>query len=281
MDPAGPPAFAEAAQARSVPGPTRKWSRRRIGLTVGPVLGVVVVVLLVASTWLTGWGVFFHWSCASGKTVDSQVEWVPFILLNAPFGGNVSGLASIPSGFIGNWPPITAEGAGIRNGSFGGLFHRLIVNVSEDANETVWGPGASVRCGQSFAVSLVFDYDTYSGMMGNWGNWSDSNEPHTFVLATGNGESSAYFDNGFTIANAKSVSTCNSSQESLPVRSTGFNIWLSFAIEGKPTSVPYLLPFPLVYHYYFPANFGTWQVDNLSAPGGPGGGWAFSYAPCP
>jgi len=29
--------------------------------------------------------------------------------------------------------------------------------------------------------------------------------------------------------------------------------------------------------YWFPPDFGTWQIDNLSAPGGPGGGWAFNF----
>lgn len=240
----------------------------------------VAIVGLFVPTVIGGWAPLVHWSCVTGGTVDSQVTWVPVTLINAPYGGYVAGNATIPPGSIGNFP-ISGEGAEIINGSFGGVFERLFANISEGTNETVWGPGLSARCGQRFAVSFASDYLSYSGMMGNEGNWSDINEPHTFVYATAKGESSAYFDNGFTGSNAGNVTTCGLSQKSLFVHSSGFNIWLNFEVHGQPTTVPYLLPFPQSYHYWFPGNFGAWQVTNLSAPGGPGGGWAFSYSPCP
>ncbi|MGC2034334.1 MAG: hypothetical protein WA761_02675 [Thermoplasmata archaeon] len=60
----------------------------------------------------------------------------------------------------------------------------------------------------------------------------------------------------------------------------GLPVKLLFTENEQNFSVPYVLPFTEQYTYTFPANFGTWQVDNLSAPGGPGGGWAFSYSPC-
>jgi len=257
------------------------WTRRRKIVVVGTAVACVVVAGLFVPTAIGGWAPLLHWSCVSGGTVGSQVAWTPIILANAPYGGYVSGNATIPPGSIGNFGGITGEGSEIGNGSYGGVFERLFANVSENTNETVWGPGSSVRCGQRFSVTLASDYASYEGGMGNLGNWSDSNEPHTFVYATDNGEFSAYFDNGLTAPNMGNISTCDSPQKSLYMHSSGFGIWLDLSIHGKSTTVLDTLPFPGAYHYWFPANFGTWQVDNLSAPGDPGGGWAFSYSPCP
>lgn len=259
--------------------PRQSWPARHQRILVAGA-GIVVLAVLAASTWVGGWGAVAHSTCVSGGTVDSTLVWTPVILVNAPYGGYGTGFATISPGVIGNmW--IAGEGSGIPNGSYGGVFEWVFANVSENANQSVWGPGANVRCDQKFTVSLVSDYNAYSGMMGNQGNWNDSNEPHTFTYASDNGEPSAYFDNGYSIPNEPNISTCGTGQRSLPVQSAGFTVWLNFTIQGRLTAIPYYLPFPLDYHYTFPAQFGTWQVDSLSAPGGPGGGWAFNFVgPC-
>jgi len=68
---------------------------------------------------------------------------------------------------------------------------------------------------------------------------------------------------------------------SLPVRTLGLSVSFRIDLGNQSFWIATELPFTEQYHYSFPANFGTWQVDNLSAPGGSGGGWAFSYSPCP
>ena len=178
------------------------------------------------------------------------------------------------------------------NGSVAGVFLHAWVNESENSNETALGPGPNSMCEQKYAISasVYFSKDPLSGVvvasvLGKGGHLSDVGEPQmynfsSYANSTTDGLTPR-FDNGFTSANGGNVSTCNSTFQSVPVHSTGLTVWLTATIGGRFTTVPYWLPFPQVYQYYFPANFGTWQVDNLSAPGGPGGGWAFDYTgPC-
>jgi hypothetical protein len=78
------------------------------------------------------------------------------------------------------------------------------------------------------------------------------------------------------------VSTCGSSTASLWVTSHYLTLWYRFSTGQGSATVSFTAPESGAgFHYSFPADFGMWQVDNLSSPGGPGGGWAFSYAPCP
>jgi hypothetical protein len=261
-------------------------SRSRIGWTLGVGSIAVVLALIVASTWVGGWGALAHQSCVSSGIVSSQFVWLPTILVNSPYGGSASGNASFPPGFIRGWPFSGNGMSGPSNGSVGGAFLHVEINVTEDHNETVWGPGANDHCGQNFAMASSISFNgssVYSGVLGNRGNSSDVDEPHgyNFTFPSTPSDSTPYFDNGFTQSNEVGVTTCGTGPESLPMRSPGFTVWLTFAVHGELTVAPYTLPFPQVYHYYFPGDFGTWQVDNLSAPGGPGGGWAFSYSPCP
>jgi hypothetical protein len=257
-----------------------------VGTTLGVALGAVAVLFLVSSTWLTGWGVVAREVCFSSGAVGSQVVWIPAILMNAPYGGYVSGNATIREGVIGNSGGLGyADGTDASNGSVSGLFVHVLANVLQNSNMTVWGPGANSRCSRGLTVTTSVYFgspsgEVYSGTLGNRGNMSDASEPHMYNFTAASGDSTAYFDNGFSQVNRLSVSTCNGSGDWVPVNSKGITMWFTFTIHGKATLVDYLLPFPQAFHYYFPANFGTWQIDNLSAPGGPGGGWAFSYSPC-
>ena len=101
--------------------------------------------------------------------------------------------------------------------------------------------------------------------IGSASNFSDSGETN---LSQFTGSSPLYFDNAFSAANAVSVSTCGGPAESLPGKSQSVTAWVPFSIYGRVTTLPLTLPFPQVFRYSFPADFGTWQVDNLSAPGG-------------
>ena len=147
-------------------------------------------------------------------------------------------------------------------------------------NQTVWGPGANAPCSGPYQMGLFANGPRFGDipLMGP-GNFSDKSEP----TSLGPWNSNITLQNGFAQPNAANVTTCGGSARSVPgVTSTFLTQWVSFIEGGQTHTVA--LPVPLiesVYHYLFPANFGTWQVDNLSAPGGPGGGWAFNFvAPC-
>jgi hypothetical protein len=262
----------------------RKANTHRRVLVVG-LLAILVGALLVP-TWAGDWAPIVHWSCASSGEVASQVVWIPLILLNAPYGGYVSGNATVVMGVIGNDSGLGyADGTESTNGSVSGLFVHVLANASKNSNDIVWGSGSNARCSHEFTVATSVYFggpsgEVYSGILGNSGNVSDSQEPHAYNFSANSGDSTAYFDNGFSRANVESVSTCDTGGNWVAVDSTGLSMWLSLPIDGKITAVNYLLPFPQAFHYYFPPNFGSWQIDNLSAPGGPGGGWAFSYSPC-
>lgn len=77
------------------------------------------------------------------------------------------------------------------------------------------------------------------------------------------------------------VSTCGSGPVFRNLTSDRITVGVPFTYHGVNETVNVTLPALNSYGYVFPADGGTWAVDNLSAPGGPGGGWAFSYlGPC-
>ncbi len=88
------------------------------------------------------------------------------------------------------------------------------------------------------------------------------------------------FENGFQSANAPIVSTCGEPAQTVELTEENMEVRFAFRTDSGNVTLPYLLPFAQQYSYSFPGDFGTWQIDNLSAPGGFGGGWAFSYLPC-
>jgi len=167
-----------------------------------------------------------------------------------------------------------------------GSFFTVNATVYAQSNVTTWGPGTNSRCSQPFSIGLSSPsiYALAGGGILGVNNTSDANEPSYALIYEGtpNQIHSLTFDNSFGVANAANISTCGGPARSLPlVLSNYLNVWFPVTIRGQNLTVPYTIPVTESYHYIFPADFGTWQVDNLSAPGGPGGGWAFSYSPCP
>lgn len=144
---------------------------------------------------------------------------------------------------------------------------------------TTQGLGASVPCTQSLKAAAAPAGGASSGIpIMRPGNHSDVLEPS--ILYPGWSDVIT-FANGFTAANSPDVSTCGDPARAVPVNSTYLTLWVNFNFQGIHTV---LFHMPLIeeeFVYSFPANFGTWAIDNLSAPGGPGGGWAFDYlGPC-
>lgn len=152
------------------------------------------------------------------------------------------------------------------------------VTVFSANNQTVLGPGTNARCSGPYQVALFAHGAEYGDISLAGPNVSDRNEPT--ILGPWN--SNLSFQNGFAQPNTANVTTCDATATSAPgVISKFLTLWVTFSETGHSHTVSFRTPLvETVYHYWFPANFGTWQIDNLSAPGGPGGGWAFSYSPC-
>lgn len=262
-------------------------SRRQTASVVIAIVAFAAVAGLLLPTALGGWGPVLHWACVRGGPMAFTTVWAPAILVNAPYGGSASGNATIPAGVIANGTLFgIADGTDASNGSFAGVFFHLRAQLFPQTSELEWGPGRNDRCTDSEGVGLATDFNgtqVYSGILGGTGNWSDAAEPHEFDIHPGPGvyAETVYSSNAFRGANSKPVSTCGGAAQSLPAVARGPTVLMSFLDQNRVTTIAFSVPFPEVFHYYFPANSGTWQVDNLSAPGGPGGGWAFSYSPCP
>jgi len=142
----------------------------------------------------------------------------------------------------------------------------------------VLGPGPNKPCSLPFAVVLhpIGNPSTGITILGP-GNYSDQSEPNVLFPGQSN---SIEFSNGFTDANAPSISTCGAPAREIPLVSSHLSLWVLFSSNGVNRTVEFTVPVVTDFSYWLPADFGTWQIDNLSAPGGPGGGWAFSYTSC-
>ncbi len=88
------------------------------------------------------------------------------------------------------------------------------------------------------------------------------------------------FHNGFELPNSPPIDTCGGAGVDRVVTSSYLRLSFGVSVSGLNFTLPFTLPFVQTFAYAFPADFGVWQIDNLSAQNGPGGGWAFSYAAC-
>ena len=276
--------FPSTPSPTEIPGEVLRKSHRRVKTGLFLVLITVAVVTAVfLPTILGGWAPVLHYTCVDGKLVVGDLfVWLPAILINSPYGGRGLGVATLPNGT--QWGPFNLYSVGAANGSANWGGFGAYVNITQLVNQTVWGPGPNVRCGEGYTVSARYEGGIYlgGGLLPN-GSQSDLQEP-TLLGFTPHplGQANVSVDNAFHSANAPDVSTCSGSSLAPPaVHSAGFVIRVPVTPNQVGPLAEYSLPFVGLFHYWFPANFGTWQVDNLSAPGGPGGGWAFNYlGPC-
>jgi len=251
--------------------------------------------VLVTSSWIGVWGPLFHSECAEDEVATSGAFYLPLGLTNSPYAGRASVNSTSPmnaSMGYGSSSGYQTVGGTVANGSVWGGFVLEEMVVDRLSNITELGAGSSVHCSREFAYTLQIllpnvgyeilgpIFDTPWGPEFGTGGYSDVGEPLMYNFTTSPGNSTSLFRQGFNQANAPPVSTCDGPAQTIPVSIHGLTTWISFAWEGRNYSVPTTIPLVEDFSYYFPSDFGTWQVENLSAPGGPGGGWAFSYSPC-
>jgi hypothetical protein len=259
---------------------------RRWRVVAIPMIAVLVFAALVIPGFVGGWAPLFHSACTIGKTVIREQLYAPAILANSPYGGLVFDNGTLPASLPGapGYPnAFSTLGAPAWNGTAAGAFFAVNLTIYQSENVTAWGPGANSHCNQPY----LFEYDP-PNVSGGGGGVAFGPIPTPSHLSD-NGEATSedmalrtfIFSNGFTSSNAPNITTCGGAGQSLSIGSPSFTVRAPLELTGENTSASVILPFPGSFHYVFPANFGIWQVDNLSAPGGPGGGWAFSYSPCP
>jgi len=259
-------------------------------ILTGVVLGIVVVLAGLAGTW----NPTVHSECKKGELLTNSTMWMPLSLLNTPSGGagyvNSSSPADLfsPSSIQGFY----TFGGGETNGTVWGAFWKVSVSVFPTSNQTVWGPGPDARCNRPFEL-LIVSVSPAQGYIGGIFLWpgapqfgpnetSDRGEPAQLNFSASPGDSSALFSNGYSGPPNAGIDTCGGSALSIETTSTFLNVRIPISTGGKSSTVLMTLPLTQHFHYVFPASYGSWGVDNLSQPGGPGGGWAFDYlGPCP
>lgn len=269
--------------------PTRRWpgySRGQAWAIVGLAALLVVGGLVLVPTFLTSWGAAAHWTCASGTVTDQEVDaWIPDVLVNSPYGGSASGVGVLPAGFPGGLSVPYGVGTSASNGSAYGAFFEVNLSYADDVSDLALGPGANVRC------ALPLQVDVRPPLQGggtatpidkpsNLSDMSEARNATIFAGLLGAVPSPAWFNNSFSQPNGASVSTCGLPAQTASVRTFGLRLSFPITVGNRSYSLPFVLPATELFTYRFPGNFGTWEIDNLSAPGGPGGGWAFSYVPC-
>lgn len=288
--------FAPLRLSEAIPAEERagflRWAvrslRKRRWWVIPAVCASAILTALFAPTLGSGWAPVLHVECAQGSEVVQTPIWTPAVVANSPFGGKVYDNGTIPPyipgspGYPNDW---SALGAPAWNGTAAGAFFAANVSIFHSRNVTTWGPGANVRCEVPYLAQFlppspggpVPCCGDLFGPISTPNATSDRGEAST----AGFSGPDFYFNNSFTVPNRPSLSTCGLPGRWAYAADSHFTVWASAVVGGHSSFVPVVLPFAVSFQYWFPPNFGTWQIDNLSAPGGPGGGWAFSYSPCP
>lgn len=260
--------------------PAMPWSRRRRWAVLGIVIALAVVTGLLAPTVVGSWVPVLHWSCQDQTTVNRASIEVPSLLVNSPYGGWAAANVASPFGFLPSG--VLSMGTGPSNGSAAWAGYLSIVTVFSTRSILVAGPGINAPCDQPYRVRLTPSGDLSQGIpiLGD-GNRSDANETSILFPNAATPYNNITFDNSFHAPNQAEITTYGSTAKSIPVGSSYLTLSYSFRVGHQNQTVAFSSPMTeSLFHYWFPADFGTWQVDNLSTPGGPGGGWAFSYSPC-
>lgn len=249
-------------------------------LTSGSIaVGAGLAVAITLTSLAGNLNPFEHIVCTDGSQVyTTGTVQLPGVLLNSPYGGSVHGNVSFPA--FGLPGVIESMGTSDFNGGADWAGYGANVTVLTVENHTSNGLGRNSPCTQAFRVEVTPEGGGSGGIsiMGP-GNTSDIDEPP--VLPSGV-PGNISFDNGFRLSNSANVSTCGGRAVNLTTISTHLTAWMSWSRAGQNHTLEFDVPFiEEQFIYGFPASLGTWAVDNLSAPGGPGGGWAFDYlGPC-
>ena len=238
---------------------------------VAVVIGAGVGTGLLA-TWAT---VGAPTQCVASRAAQNLTTLTPYLIVNSPYLGHANGTWTRYE----NTSTTTVKVAGTigsANGSVDYLFQGTTWTVW--TTERIGNPSGS--CAGVFAVtSTEYGFSLTYASATNFTNDSqaqqesgDGSPPYT----TGGPFDPLYFNDSF-YRTGRTVDTCGGFAQTMSVGSDHIDLELPFVYQGVHRIAHITLAEFTNFTYSFPANGGVWAVDALSGPGGPGGGWAFSY----
>ena len=233
-----------------------------------------------------------HYACVPGPQLASQFNWTTDLFWNAPYGGSV--YARAYSGYG------SAGGMESRGGEVSMEFGQHQYNLTSVSRVLESGLGPSPQCPSYEVTSApnLAPWQQSGGCVGcqllGPGNMSDAGVPTQFnmsVWGPGPGITSVIFHDAYVTDNDGEVSTCGRGATEINLTSTSIDYQIPFVSHAGVIlidSIAYGLPpasspgWGENFTYFFPADFGIWQIDNLTmGPNASGFGLAFSYSPCP
>jgi hypothetical protein len=257
-----------------------------VGAAAGVGIGIVLVLLLATSSPMPG----EHYACVRGSLAATEYNWTPEVILNSPFGGE---------GVMTYQDPLGAGGGPAQNGISTVTFDMVEWNLTNVDRTLVLGIAPSAPSCPSYDVTSSRHsppWQTAGGCAGceilGYGNVTDAVEPTQFnlSLAGSAGVTSVIFHNEFTAQNDGIVSTCGGPFQELSTTASNLAFQVPFSTPhgelrfNETVYTAFGFPsgsYSANFTYAFAADFGTWKIDNLSlGPNAPGGGLAFSFAPC-
>ncbi len=254
----------------------RKLTGRRILFAVIAaavlVAAIAVVPLVVAS-----WSLVAHYDCGAGAVVATRNLWSPVVLVNSPYGGFANGTRTNPIP-LGTSRMTTSA----TNGTAMGLFEMKEWSIAPWVRVLVAGPGTNAVCtGFVAAGNLSARYlEVVALPSPNTTSDAGQSAPLSFADLFGNVHSSVLSDNGYSESDLV-VTTCGRGSVAMATRASRITVGIPFSLDGSSYTASATVDAALNYTYSFPANFGTWSVDDLNVGAhAPGGGWAFSFTPC-
>jgi hypothetical protein len=228
-----------------------------VGLVVGSSLTVITYEL------------YDSLRCSQGPIVaqfDSTLT--PRLLLNSPYNGSATGTVPIDNGTL----QLTLSAN--NSGGAWGLFESMNWSVrSAHSSQRL-----TIPCNELFYASAQDRWSSTTLPLFNSTTpyyLNDSAEPRS-VQSDEFGEPTLVFFNQF-YSTTSVLSTCGRNASTQSVLSSHISFGLQFEFDGSLRLLAVTLTITTEYQYVFPADAGSWDIDNLSASGGPGGGWAFSY----
>jgi hypothetical protein len=242
--------------------------RERVGLAI--LVGALAAVPLP----LVAYGVFVPGCVQGGEVATLAGALVPLVVANSPIDGTAIGYHIVHNGSS----TVTTGFGGAENGTVWAYFEYENWTIFREAP----GLDGPVSCSSQFVAVAV---DEGSGLITpvpvvTIVNFTNDSAAPTYSGSNSSGVPIVYYYSDF-YNETTSISTCGEPGRTLTTQSIRENIGLGFDFQGAWHILPIELSVDTAYKYHFDGNSGTWAIDNLSEPGGPGGGWAFSYlGPC-
>jgi hypothetical protein len=235
------------------------------------VVAIIVGVLVALPLPLLSFGLISS-PCVPGAQVATLSDaFTPWVITDTPVHGTATGYITVVNG-------TTTSRTGwhiAQNGSVAGWFElenwTIFTNVPP--------PDSLTRCTTDF-VALAHDngITVIRSVPANPApvNFSNDSQAPTQTGSNSTDTPIVYYDAGFHTT-TQTLSACGGGEAVANVSSDSEHMGLGFEYQGAWHILDVTLHVQTEVSYEFMGNGGTWAIDNLSAPGGPGWGWSFSY----